>query len=59
MYLNVKRFVLAALLMIASAVSAMPLFNVPTSLVQPNGDTLHCFVSGDESYQRLHYADGY
>ena len=45
--------------MIASAVSAMPLFNVPTSLVQPNGDTLHCFVSGDEYYQRLHDADGY
>ena len=45
--------------MIASAVSAMPLFNVPTSLMQPNGDTLHCFVSGDEYYQRLHDADGY
>ena len=33
--------------------------NVPQTLVQPNGDTLHCFATGDEFYHRLHDADGY
>ena len=47
------------MLTVAVSASAMPLFNVPTSLVQPNGDTLHCFASGDEYYHRLHDADGY
>ncbi len=55
----VKKTLLALLLMVSSMASAMPLFNVPTCLVQPNGDTLHCFVSGDEYYHRLHDADGY
>lgn len=55
-----KKNILILLLTLAtSVVSAMPLFNVPTTLVQPNGDTLHCFVSGDEYYHRLHDADGY
>jgi len=35
------------------------LTNVPRTLVQPNGDTLHCYASGDEFYVRLHDADGY
>lgn len=55
-----KKNILILLLTLAtSVVSAMPLFNVPTTLVQPNGDTLHCFVSGDEYYHRLHDANGY
>ena len=32
---------------------------MPVSVVQPTGDTLHCFVSGDEFFHRLHDADGY
>ena len=35
------------------------LTNVPQTLVQPNGDTLHCFATGDEYYHRLHDANGY
>lgn len=35
------------------------LANIPRTLVQPNGDTLHCFASGDEFYLRLHDANGY
>ena len=55
-----KKNILILLITLAtSVVSAMPLFNVPTTLVQPNGDTLHCFVSGDEYYHRMHDADGY
>ena len=33
--------------------------NVPQVRVQPNGDTLRCFATGDEYYHRLHDADGY
>ena len=35
------------------------LTNVPRAVVQPNGDTLHCFASGDEFYNWLHDADNY
>ena len=40
-------------------VTAAPVFNMPAVRLQPNGDTLHCFVSGDEFYHRLHDAQGY
>ena len=33
--------------------------NVPQTRVQPNGDTLRCFATGDEYFHRLHDADGY
>ena len=32
---------------------------MPVVRIQPNGDTLHCYVSGDEYYHRLHDAEGY
>lgn len=35
------------------------LTNVPRTLIQPNGDTLHCFASGDEFYLRLHDINNY
>lgn len=33
--------------------------NVPRQLIQPNGDTLNCFATGDEYYHWLHDANGY
>jgi M6 family metalloprotease-like protein len=33
--------------------------NVPITVVQPNGDTLHCFATGDDFYQWLHDAKNY
>ena len=33
--------------------------NVPVTVVQPNGDTLHLFATGDEFYHYVHDADGY
>ena len=36
-----------------------PIFNAPAIRIQPNGDTLKCFLSGDEFYHRLHDAKGY
>ena len=33
--------------------------NMPAILIQPNGDTIHCFVTGDEYYHRWHDAQGF
>ena len=38
---------------------AAPIKNLERVMIQPNGDTLRCFVSGDEFYNRLHDANGY
>ncbi|MCR5066213.1 MAG: hypothetical protein K6A67_10685, partial [Bacteroidales bacterium] len=60
-----KRVIILALLIfsfqfsIISSINAAPVRNMPIARIQPNGDTLHCFVSGDEYYQRLHDANGY
>lgn len=40
-------------------VQAAYLKNIPRTLIQPNGDTLHCFVSGDEFYNYLHDVNNY
>jgi len=33
--------------------------NVPTQLVQPNGEVLNLFITGDEFYRRVHDSEGY
>jgi M6 family metalloprotease-like protein len=33
--------------------------NVPTQLVQPNGEILNLFITGDEFYRTVHDSDGY
>ncbi|MBQ9473505.1 MAG: M6 family metalloprotease domain-containing protein [Bacteroidales bacterium] len=33
--------------------------SMPVKQLQPNGDTLYCYVSGDEFYHWLHDANGY
>ncbi len=33
--------------------------NIPCELIQPSGDTIHCFVSGDEFYHYYHDQNGY
>ncbi len=38
---------------------AAPVRYMPVVRVQPNGDTLHCYVSGDEFFHRLHDGEGY
>ena len=39
--------------------NSAPVFNAPAVRLQPNGDTLHCLLSGDEYYHRLHDSRGY
>ena len=53
---------LTLLLLFATTNAALwsaPLRNVPQTRIQPNGDTLRCFASGDEFFHYLHDADGY
>ena len=50
---------LILLLGVAYNAFAAPVFNAPAIRVQPNGDTLYCFLTGDEYYHRLHDANGF
>lgn len=55
-----KQFFLSILFVgLISFLHAAYLKNVPYELIQPNGDTLHCFATGDEFYHYLHDADGF
>ena len=54
-----KSIVLTILLFAAMVASAAPVRFMPVVRIQPNGDTLHCYVSGDEYFHRLHDAEGY
>ncbi len=42
-----------------SSSKAAYLKNIPQTLKQPNGETLHCFATGDEYYSWNHDVDGY
>lgn len=50
---------LLAFVGLAFSARAVHVDRMPVTCVQPNGDTLHCFVTGDEYYHRLHDAQGY
>ena len=56
-----KLFIISLVLGLALGLEskAAPIFNAPAVRIQPNGDTLHCLLSGDEFYHRLHDAEGY
>lgn len=47
------------LFLITGVTYSGPLRFVKQKYVQPNGDTLNCFASGDEFYHWLHDKDGY
>ena len=36
-----------------------PLKDVPQTVIQPNGETLECFASGDEYHNWLHDENGF
>ena len=54
-----KKIFLVLMLTAVVAASAVPVYRMPAVRVQPNGDTLHLFVTGDEYYHRLHDAEDY
>ncbi len=47
------------LVLAVTTLAAAPVRNMPAVRVQPNGDTLRLFVSGDEFFHRLHDAADY
>ena len=52
-------FCIAGLFFTSGGAYSAYLRNIPVAVVQPGGDTLHCFASGDEYYNWLHDANGY
>lgn len=54
-----KVIFLITVMWMAFAANAAFVTRMPIVRIQPNGDTLHCFVTGDEFYHRLHDAEGY
>lgn len=51
--------VLLAGILLAISANAAYLRNVPQTVVQPDGDIIECFATGDEFYNWLHDANGY
>lgn len=58
--LNSFRHGLTALALFA-AINANAIYkqNVPTTVTQPDGTKISCFISGDEFYNRIHDENGY
>ncbi len=50
---------LNVVLLFSCALLGSPLRNVPRTLTQPDGQQVHCFVSGDEFYHYLHDSEGF
>jgi len=57
---SIKRTVIAAavLILLAGAALAAPLYNIETEIIQPNGERLTVFASGDEYSNYLHSENG-
>ena len=51
--------IILLVVMTISGIMAAPLKNVPCTITQPNGQVIHCFVSGDEFFNYYHDAAGY
>lgn len=54
-----KLLAFAVLLMGAFNARAVYVESMPINKIQPNGDTIHIFVTGDECYHRYHDAAGF
>ena len=53
--------ILVCTLLVATSFTAHAVYvqKMPVNQIQPSGDTLHFFVTGDECYHRYHDADNY
>ena len=51
--------IIALVMLWAAGAQTAYLENVPTTLTQPDGTVLNCFISGDEFYHRVHDAAGF
>ena len=57
--MKLRKLFLTILLTVTTVTYAAPVRFMPVSRIQPKGDTLHCYVSGDEYFHRLHDAEDY
>ena len=59
-HLHLVKTILCTIL-VATAFTAHAIYveKMPVNQIQPSGDTLHFFVTGDECYHRFHDADNY
>ena len=55
----IKLTLLAALMLCSRTAHAVYVENMPVVQLQPNGDTLHIFATGDECYHRFHDGNNY
>ena len=55
----IKLTLFTAMMLCCHAAYAVYVENMPVVQIQPNGDTLHIFATGDECYHRFHDAQGY
>jgi len=58
---NVRPFLLFFFVIMTFVINVQGAYlkDIPRTVIQPNGDTLHCFVTGDEFYNYLHDANKY
>lgn len=54
-----KSFLLGVVLLMANSAHAVFVDKMPIDRIQPNGDTVHMFVTGDEYYHRYHDANDF
>ena len=54
-----RNILLSVVLLVGMVANAAPVRFLPVVRLQPNGDTLSCYVSGDEFFHRLHDGEGY
>ena len=59
MKLIVRTFVFTLLVALSFNARAVYVQKMPVNQIQPSGDTLHFFVTGDECYHRFHDANNY
>lgn len=52
-------FIIVLSLLVFCQLFAGPFYNLPHLIVQPNGQEIPCFVSGDEFFHRIHDQRGY
>lgn len=57
--MKTKLTLLLLLLVFSFSANAAYLKDIPMKVVQPNGDTLHCYASGDEFFNYLHDKEGF
>lgn len=59
--MKINQSVVFSILFVLFALNANAAYqrNVPQSLIQPNGDTLYCYASGDEFFNYLHDKEDY